>query len=298
MYIFANIKKIKARFSIHFPWLTLNLSIICFISLESSVHAISIDEMNNQALRQSIDDMALYHEAKPNSGGPGWKDRPLVVMGAYPYGWSIPQNWPGNRFKEWKVILPWFLIFQELGAKNTINTGVEFKNFQMFFHVTSSGSWIRAAKKNSMSWSFADNINLSSKSNNPFFFRVGDYELYRSSDSHVVHGGLGQYPLPWNQGSQSPDYDAIFVSVQHRLRMIDPNLPTDLSQTKFLVLVGADYYPFMGAGIKDLKANYNPGVGMGRFLKVTNEWRLSSFFVKKTDVSFNILFAPPPKIYE
>ncbi|HRH77024.1 MAG TPA: hypothetical protein PK129_06710 [Cellvibrionaceae bacterium] len=253
-------------------------------------------ELNRQVIKHAIDDMDKLHEAKPNGGGPGWKVHPLIVMGVNPYGWSVPKDWIGVRFSEWKAILPWFLIYQEENANSVTNSGVEIRQFQLFCFLKSKQAWIRIGIADKARWSSAGLVNAESSTKDLFKFSKGEVELFQPSNKFMIHGGLKQYELPWDAVSNKADVGAIFVSLQHRLQNIDANKVDDRNSARYLVLVGADYYPFVGATMQDLKASYNPGLGMGRFMQVKNEWRLSTFIVKEGSTRWEQLYENPPAV--
>ena len=68
------------------------------------------------------------------------------------------------------------------------------------------------------------------------------------------------------------DIDAVFVTVQARLVVDNPSLPDDRDAARLLFHVGADYYI-------DTNTNWTvpqPGVGVSRAKRVTNEWQAFS----------------------
>jgi hypothetical protein len=257
----------------------------------------NVASSNASIFKNVIDDMDRLHEAKPNGGGPGWKTHPLIVMGAYPYAWSIPDGWSGVRFKQWTAILPWFLMYQEADANIASNSAIEIKNFQIFVFRTSANRWVKLGAESKARWSSAAEVNAKHSTKDPFKFNSKFGELFQPSSSFMIHGGLKQYELPWDNKTNKADISAICVTIEHRLQLIDEQKADDRDSARYLVLVGADYYPFVGATMQDLKAVYNPGVGMGRFMKSNKNWRLSSFVVKIGSVSWSHLLKSPPQIY-
>jgi len=58
----------------------------------------------------------------------------------------------------------------------------------------------------------------------------------------------------------------------------DPNVPDDRAQAKYLVHVGADYYPDATTKLSAFApVAYLPGVGVSRAKLVTSEWRAFNF---------------------
>jgi hypothetical protein len=64
--------------------------------------------------------------------------------------------------------------------------------------------------------------------------------------------------------------------MEFRLALIDSAKADDRSRAKFVLSVGADYYP-------DMKLRWSldfaPGVGNGRLLLATDSWRTATFLV-------------------
>ena len=88
---------------------------------------------------------------------------------------------------------------------------------------------------------------------------------------------------------------ALLVSIRHRLVTVDPTLPDDRSQARVGVIAGADYYPWLGAGMADLKAKYNPGAGSGRLIQSTLDWNHSTVLLQLPTLrSGDFKKIPPP----
>jgi hypothetical protein len=79
-----------------------------------------------------------------------------------------------------------------------------------------------------------------------------------------------------------------------RLVVNDPNQPDDRSLAKYVVDVGADYYP---GNNQTWGVSYAPGVGSGRYLLATNNWRTATLLVPNTllgATNDEMRMTPPP----
>lgn len=94
----------------------------------------------------------------------------------------------------------------------------------------------------------------------------------------------------WGKLVRFPTWDikAVHVKLDAKLVVGESSLPDDRDQAKYLIQVGADYYPTMEARVgEDPKLmmrneagdtfSYLPGVGLSRAKLVTNEWRTYNF---------------------
>lgn len=249
-------------------------------------------------LQQALTDMGLEHETKPRGGGPGWKDRPLVVMGTEPYGSSIPQNWPGIRFAEWRAVLPWFVIYEGLPDNPAKNTAVEINGIELWYLSSTDRVWRLLTSGVAPSWDGSYNPDAIAVSDKKAFRRIaGAQAAFAPESTVIVHGGLGQVETPWISGTDKADIAALFVSVRHRLTLKDKDGQDDRNTANFVVQAGADYYPRIGARLGDLNAKYVPGVGLGRFMKVQTSWRYSTLLVTQKGLNpSDVLKARAPNL--
>lgn len=249
-------------------------------------------------VKTAIDSMkASQHEVKPAcSPCTGWGKKPLVVMGAEPYGTAIPSNWTGTRFDQWKAILPWFVIYEGVGGNPATNTAVEINGIEIWAYSLKDKIWKKLNSGALPTWSGSYKLDAAAKSTVQGFSAVSKtVASYAPTASVIVHGGLGQVATPWNTTTDKDDVGALYVSVRHRLVLKNSSLPDDRGIANLTLNAGADYYPWLGAQLADLKATYVPGSGLGQFLKVSSQWRYSSYFVSKASVTADqILNASPP----
>lgn len=249
-------------------------------------------------LKAAIDSMkASQHEVKPAcSPCSGWGNKPLIVMGAEPYGTSIPSNWPGTRFDQWKAILPWFVIYEGVGGNHASNSAVEINGIEIWAFSIKDRAWRKINSAPLPTWSGSYHVDAAAKSAVQGFASMSAATAsFAPTSSLIVHGGLGQVPTPWNASTGKDDVGALYVSTRHRLVVKNAKLPDDRDKANLTINVGADYYPWLGSQLADLNATYVPGSGLGLFQKVTTQWRYASFFVAKQSVTpEQILKATPP----
>lgn len=251
-------------------------------------------------LKAAIADMALPHELKP-AGGPstGWGIAPLVIMGTEPYSRSIPGNWVGTRHFQWKSILTWFVIYEGAGGNQANNSAVEINGIELWYLSTKDKIWKKVQAAKYPQWhgdydlkavtAAALSLNYKSISQN--------VAIFAPTSKNIIHGGLNQTYTPWNEATDTDDISALYAAVRHRLVLKDPNGEDDRDAANYTIQVGIDYYPYVGAKVKDLNATYMPGAGSGRFLKVKPFWRYSTILLKSKGIDDQYLLSlPPPKL--
>lgn len=247
-----------------------------------------------------MDDMKRPHEVVPLGVGPaiGWKYRPDVGMGTEPYGSAIPSYWRGKRFAEWRAMLPWFVIYEGEPSNPARNVQVEIDGIECWVLSATERRWLQVGQASRPVWdslyapNAVDRVALSAGG------RKADLggTRYGTGPSHMVHGGLGQLPVPWVGGRA--DMLAIYSGVRHRLVLDRKEGPDERSVANIGVQAGVDYYPWQGARVSDLEASYVPAAGLGRFLRSTTAWRTSTFFVGKSGVSMDELLAVEPPAFQ
>ena len=259
-------------------------------------------QMRLDRLKAAVASMKVsQHEAKPAcSPCAGWGVKPITVMGTEPYASSLPSNWPGVKFAEWKAMLGWFVIYEGANGNTAKNTAVEVGSIEMWYLSKSTKTWRLVQSGLLPAWDSTvapDAVSLSSTS----ALRVASKAsvTYVPTATNVVHGGLPQTHTPWNTASNQSEIDAIYLSVRHRLTLRNPSDLDDRESANYVLEAGVDYYPYMGARVSDLKAPYVPGAGLGQFIKVTSQWRHSTLFLKSPTISEAQIFSiqPPTFIY-
>ena len=217
-------------------------------------------------------------------------------MGTEPYGKSIPGNWAGTRYANWKSILTWFVIYEGVGGNRATNAAVEVNGIELWYLSTKDKVWKRIQSAKYPEWNGAYDLNAVAATTSGSTFKAVSQAaaLFAPSTTNIIHGGLNQTNTPWNTATDTADISAIYASVQHRLTLKNSNGTDDRSQANYTLQAGVDYYPYIGAMVKDLNATYIPGAGSGRFLKVTTSWRNSTVLLKAKGITDQYLLTLPP----
>jgi hypothetical protein len=266
-------------------------------ALVPSALATSAHAADEARLQEALSNMQLMHEIVPFGIDikSGWHVGPYVVMGTEPYAAALPTWWrKGRRHAEWHSLAPWFTVYLDANGTRTSNTGVEIFGIEAWAYLESTRTWQLLEARQRPSWQGAYNPNAvqSLMKSGGKAIQEGGF-LAMPTTAFMVHGGIPQTTVPWTERA---DLRALLVSVRHRLALIDPKGADDRAQAAFGVLAGADYYPWVGAGLADLEADYNPGAGSGRFLKVTPDWRYSTVLLTgKTVTATELTQAIPPE---
>jgi hypothetical protein len=229
-----------------------------------------------------VSDMRLKNDL-PLAGapkGPGWTTGPgHVVMGNDPRGTRTPSWWvPANgRFKSdayWNVVFPWFVIFDGVGHEGT-NTRVQIRGMKVWIKGRRSGDWRLAGA--------SDRVDGAHYAKHLQGGDIGKPDVRIEPDgSSAIRppGGPATYH-GWCCGPASidgPDVAAVFVTLQARLVVDRRDRPDDRSTSRYLVQVGADYYPDAKTQVAAFApVAFNPGVGLSRFKLVTTQWQAFNF---------------------
>ncbi len=254
--------------------------------------------------------MALLNDLPLNGApsGPGWARGPgVVVMGNNPRGSATPGYWqPSNgNYKGsnlWNGILPWMVLFDGQG-NGASNTRVQMRNVKIYYRSRSNGSWQLIGSTTGVDGSLYSKDLMNA---------YGAADVRSESDGVSVMPGNnnGFFHGWWTAGQKSiaavaGDIDAIFVTMQARL-IVGPAGYDDRSSARYLLQVGADYYPEVGMPVTasgPLGISWLPGVGVSRAKLITNEWRsfnMASIDAGNQDVAGNAMStavfrsAPPP----
>lgn len=252
-------------------------------------------------VQSAATDMALAHEVKP-AGAPttGWGVASLVVMGTEPYGKSIPSNWIGTRYENWKSMLTWFVIYEGTGGNKATNTAVEVYGIELWYLSTKDKVWKKVQSDKYPEWNGAYDLKAVAASTTAATFAAVTQTVARFAPTatNIIHGGLNQTNTPWNPTTDKADISALYASVKHRLVLKSAGGVDDRAVANYVVQTGIDYYPYIGARVKDLNATYMPGAGSGRFLKATTNWRYSTVLLKAKGMTDAALFDIPAPTFD
>ncbi|MGN6830640.1 hypothetical protein [Paucibacter sp. M5-1] len=228
----------------------------------------------------------------------GWHVGPFVVMGAEPYGRALPKWWrQGLRFDEWRSVAGWFTVYLDARGSPATNTGVEIDGLEVWVLQRSTRRWVALRAQRQPAWQGAYHPNATDslrKSGGRMPKDDSGFVAIPTTDS-MVHGGAKQVELPWS--NDGADMLALLVSIRHRLVTIDTQLPDDRSRARMGVIAGADYYPWVGAGLADLQAKYNPGAGSGRLIQSTPDWNYSTVLLRVPALTAEELLQLPPPAF-
>lgn len=249
-------------------------------------------------MRRISDDMQRPHDFALHGIQPkgGWHVGPFIAMGAEPYGRAVPKWWrEGLRFDEWRSVAAWFTVYLDARGSPATNTGVQINGLEVWVLQRSTRRWASIRHQRQPTWQGAYHPNATDSMRKSGGRMLADEDGFVAAPkpAYMVHGGAQQTALPWNE--DGADMLALLVSVRHRLATIDPQLPDDRSQARMGVIAGADYYPWVGAGLADLQAKYNPGAGSGRLIQSTADWNYSTVLLRVPSLKAeDLLQLPPP----
>jgi hypothetical protein len=226
-----------------------------------------------------VSDMKLRNDlplAGYESQTVGWYVGPgYVQMGNQPRTSNMPQwfksayPWMIND-EPLRALLPWIVLFDAPGHAAT-NTRVQFRNLRAYYLSRSTGQWRSIGVSPGVSGFatpkqglFGGSIGEDKRKNDD-----GSVEVKPPSDRNLAWHGwwdLGRVPI------DASDIGAMFVTVQGRLVVDDPSRPDDRDRARLLFHVGADYYVDSATAWTVPQ----PGVGLSRAKRVTNEWQAYS----------------------
>lgn len=227
---------------------------------------------NDMALRNEGALLNLDPAVYSWAGGPG-----LVSMGNNPRGTNTP-SWfqPTDRTllsaDYWRAVIPWFVIFEGVGNQAT-NTRIQLRNFKLHYKSKRDGQWRMLGSDNQFWGMYCTQDSA--------FAGCGG----ATADQRMEpDGGVSFRPIRgwayhgwWTRGHvsiQPEDIAALFVTGQVRLVRDNASAADDRAKAKYLMHVGADYYPYPDY---NFGGQVNPGVGISRSKYATSEWRPISF---------------------
>lgn len=227
-----------------------------------------------------IDDMRLYNEGELAgvNKSMGWASGPgYVVMGNIPRGSNTPGYWnPSNtQFKTsatWNAVIPWLVVFDGVGNRAT-NTRVQIKPIKLYMKRKSNNRWELIVNAPVSGEDYPKSLQGSDTTRPNLYNNAdGTRSLKPNGRDRVFHG--------WGhvKGFDAWDLKALVVTTQARLIVDNPARADDRHLAKYLIHVGADYYPEAGTRVNETApAYYFPGVGLSRAKYVQNNWRAFNF---------------------
>jgi len=216
----------------------------------------------------------------------GWQYKPAVTMYA-PRGDAIPSWWSGERPTWTSSLQSWFTAFEAQGNAAT-NTRIQMKDLRVYVQSQSTRQWTLVNSK------AAPNVDMWKY---PFAYVSGNgMERAESSGGFSIKPKYPQFHHGYGaRNAINPqDVRAVMAAMDFRLVVDDPSKPDDRAKAKYVVDTGADYYPAQGV---EWSLGWAPGVGNGRMLLATPDWRTSTLLVPNPNVGSNyedIRKNPPP----
>lgn len=218
-----------------------------------------------------------------------WQKNPLVTQYA-PKGTILPSWWTGARPEWCYKMLSWYTAFEAQGNAAT-NTRVQVRNLRVYILSNATKKWTAvdtAAAPWSELWKYPFSYAGDSKAAGTRSEATGGYSV-KPVYPYFHHGYGTTYAIP-----NPADIRAVYVAMDFRLAVDNPQKPDDRSKAKYVVDVGADYYPGQG---QSWGTGFAPGVGNGRYLLATAGWRTATMLVPNTAVGATLnemRVTPPP----
>ncbi|MFL5815899.1 MAG: RICIN domain-containing protein [Bdellovibrionia bacterium] len=240
---------------------------------------------------QVVKDMSSPSEALVINPSFDWQYNPVITQYS-PAGSSIPSWWTGERPTWCSGLLAWYTLYEAQGNAAT-NTRVEIKNLRVYILSNSTrkwSQWNQVTAPDTGLWKYP-------------FASAGTPDRKVESDGGVsfrpaypyFEHGYGSSSSSGGKGIPNPaDVRAVFVAVDTRLVVADSSKPDDRSVAKYVIDTGADYYPTPTTG---WSLGYAPGLGNGRYLLATPNWRTATLIVPNKDQGATMtefLSNPPP----
>jgi hypothetical protein len=232
---------------------------------------------------------ASANEAIPKEPDFDWQHYPKIVMYS-PTKESLPSWWTGTKPDWCYKLLTWYTAFEAEGNTAT-NTRVQVANLRVYI-----------LSDKTRTWSLIQNVAspFGGLWKQPFKDMGGPVDTRPESSGgnsvyfvhpYFAHGYGKNYTL-----TAPDDIRAVFVAMDFKLVVNEADKPDDRDDARYVVNAGADYYP--GNGVS-WGTGYAPGIGSGRYLLATNNWRTATMLVPNTASYMGSSFAemsmnPPP----
>ncbi len=227
-----------------------------------------------------IDDMRLLNDgvlAGVNQGY-GWAKGPgFVVMGNNPRGTNTPSYWTvyNSAYKSsayWKAAIPWLVVFDGAGNQAT-NTRVQMRNIKMYIKRKSNNRWDLIVNERISGANYPKSLQGDNVTTPDLRHETdGSRSILPAGGNNVFHG--------WGTVTSidAADIKAVFVTMQARLVVDNPQRADDRSRARYLIHVGGDYYPETWTRVSHTAPSYYfPGIGLSRAKYVTNQWQSFNF---------------------
>ena len=217
-----------------------------------------------------IADMLARNESVPRGPAFGWSQAATTTMGLVPHAASLPGWYVGTPYVDWPVIIPWVAVFHDGGAPYPTNTRVALKNIVCAMWSVSQSCWVTVSASPIPQGGQEHDAAFSS-----LFTHTRRTEADGSESLKPTYGNVGEV---WAHKAtfDIDDLGGWYCAVDHRLVIDDSNGPDTTGADRWLVQMGADYYPDL---VTDFGATPVPGVATGRILRATPAWRKSTMLL-------------------
>lgn len=227
------------------------------------------------------EDMTLAHEAVPH-GIPdsySWKYYPKIDRGNnVPADFAAYTSW-GQLFVD---------SSQDDNENPAPNTRVAIKDLRTLL-LKKNGQWVTLQDLpiygGLYAEYFSDNINKPAEVRNEPDGSIST----TAGDGYNFHFYSDRVPL------NAADVRGVVILARAKLILDDPNGTDDRAKSKYILSVGGDYWRSLSAPWKADWSN-NKGTGIGRFKRVTNEWR--TFYMHTVSDSDFQLFEIPMELLD
>lgn len=238
-------------------------SILTSIATPASAGLLSFDTI--------LSDMSLPSEAQVINPQYDWQKQPTVTQYA-PKGSILPSWWPGNRPEWCYAMLSWYTAFEAQGNAAT-NTRVHVRSLRAYLLSNATRQWTLADLTTAPAgglWKYPFNYAGDFSATGTRAESTGGYSV-KPAYPYFHHGYGKTYSIP-----NPADIRAVYIAMDFRLVADDPKKVDDRSKARYVVDAGADYYP----GQKQTwGVGYAPGIGNGRYLLATSNWRTATLLV-------------------
>lgn len=194
-----------------------------------------------------------------------WAKNPAGAASAQMYGITPPDGW--------NAMTPWLQVYPEADKPFLAkNTRVECRNLSVSVLSKSTGAWyMEGLEEAPFGTNFVENFTTNAggiSANNRREISGGTSSVLALG--YALHAyGRRRVTFPVN------DIAAIYSSFEVRLIVDNPNLPDDRDQANYVASGGVDYWRSTTAPPTDGLVNNGPAM-MGRFKRVTKDWRMVS----------------------
>jgi len=169
----------------------------------------------------------------------------------------------GNNSRGNNFVLPWFVQFEGEGNEAR-NTRIQMRDMSVFIKSRSTGKWSEILDSDSY-----NGIQCDPGSNYYHCPQQAQVNFEDGSASSLPVSGLNLHGWWGSRASiDSGDIAAVVVALQARLTADTNRGADDRHKAKYLIHVGADYYPANAPPPEGL-----PPVGISRAKAVTNDWQ-------------------------